>query len=124
MYRESPNSQEKKITKQLVVKFNKMLNSGVYIYFDSIDIEKIIDYYIEKKNEKKIQYAFNLYEKIYPFSQQLKIKKAQYLLFFDKVLDAYEILKDIPSSNNEEYLFTLGSVYSRLNKNKESIRIF
>ena len=124
MYRESPNSQEKKITKQLVVKFNKMLNSGVYIYFDSIDIEKIIDYYIEKKNEKKIQHAFNLYEKIYPFSQQLKIKKAQYLLFFDKVLDAYEILKDIPSSNNEEYLFTLGSVYSRLNKNKESIRIF
>ena len=49
MYHESPNSQEKKITKQLVVKFNKMLNSGVYIYFDSIYIEKIIDYYIEKK---------------------------------------------------------------------------
>ena len=71
MYRESSNSQEKKITKQLVVKFNEMLNSGVYIYFDSVDIEKIIDYYIEKKNEKKIQYAFNLYEKIYPFSQQL-----------------------------------------------------
>ena len=49
MYRESSNSQEKKITKQLVVKFNEMLNSGVYIYFDSVDIEKIIDYYIEKK---------------------------------------------------------------------------
>jgi len=75
MYRESPNSQEKKITKQLVVKFNKMLNSGVYIYFDSIDIEKIIDYYIEKKNEKKIQYAFNLYEKIYGHHSLILSKK-------------------------------------------------
>ena len=111
MYEDSLNSQEQSITKQLVLKFNKMLELGNYIYFDSKDIEKIIDYYVEKKDEKKIEFAFNLYEKIYPFSQQLKIKKAQYLLFFDKVSDAHKILEEVQSTNNEEYLFTLASVY-------------
>ena len=124
MFEDSLNSQEQRITNQLVSKFNKMLKSGNYIYFDSYDIEKIIDYYVEKKNEKKIQYAFNLYEKLYPFSQQLKIKKAQYLLFFDKVSEAHKILKEVQSTKNEEYLFTLASVYSKLNKHKESIRLF
>ena len=100
MYEDSLNSQEKRIRKQLVLKFNKMLKSGNYIYFDSNDIEKIIDYYLEKKDEKKIQYAFNLYEKIYPFSQQLKIKKAQYLLFFDKASEAHKILEEVQSTNN------------------------
>ncbi|MBJ59305.1 MAG: hypothetical protein CMP64_01795 [Flavobacteriales bacterium] len=124
MYEDSLNSQEQSITNQLVLKFNKMLKSGNYIYFDSNEIEKIIDYYVEKKDEKKIQYAFNLYEKLYPFSQQLKIKKAQCLLFFDKASDAHKILEEVQSTNNEEYLFTLASVYSKLNKHKESIRIF
>ena len=52
MYEDSPNSQEQSKTNQLVKKFNKMLKSGNIYYFDSHDIEKIIDYYVEKKQKK------------------------------------------------------------------------
>ena len=66
-----------------------MLESDQYYYFDSYEIEKIIDYYIQK-NKAKIRDAFNLYEKLYPFSSQIKIKKAQTLLYFDKAKDAFK----------------------------------
>lgn len=124
MFEDGLNSQEESKINNLINRFNEMLESGQHSYFDSHEIEKIIDYYIENVNKAKIRDAFYLYEKLYPFSSQLKIKKAQTLLYFDKASDAYEVMKELPSVNNEEYLFTLATIYSKLDKNKKAITIF
>ena len=97
MFEDGLNSQEESKINHLINRFNEMLESGQYSYFDSHEIEKIIDYYIENVNKAKIRDAFYLYEKLYPFSSQLKIKKAQTLLYFDKASDAYEVIKEVPS---------------------------
>ena len=124
MYEDGLNSQGESKTNHLINRFNEMLNLGQYFYFDSEEIEKIIDYYTENIDKSKIRDAFLLYEKLYPFSPQLKIKKAQTLLYFDKASDAYNIIKEVPSSNNDEYLYTLATIYSKLDKPKKSISIF
>ena len=124
MFEDGLNSQEESKINQIIIRFNEMLESGQYSYFDSYEIEKIIDYYIENDNKAKIRDAFYLYEKLYPFSSHLKIKKAQTLLYFEKASDAYEIIMEVPLLNNEEYLFTLAAIYSKLNKNKKAVTIF
>ena len=48
----------------------------------------------------------------------IKNKKAQTLLYFDKASDAYEVMKEVTLINNEEYLFTLATIYSKLIKTK------
>ena len=124
MFEDGLNSREESKINHLINRFNEMLDSDQYYYFDSHDIEKIIDFYLENLNKAKIRDAFFLYEKLYPFSSQLKIKKAQTLLYFDKPSDAYDVIKELPPSNNDEYLFTLATIYSKLNKNKKAISIF
>ena len=96
MFEDGLNSQEESNINHFINRFNEMLESSQYSYFDSHEIEKIIDYYIQNVNKAKIRDAFYLYEKLYPFSSQLKIKKAQTLLYFDKASDAYEIMKELP----------------------------
>ncbi len=124
MFEDGLNSREENKINYLLNRFNEMLDSAKYLYFDSHDIEKIIDFYIENSNKAKIKDAFSLYEKLFPFSSKLKIKKAQTLLYFDKASDAYEVIKEVPSLNNDEYLYTLAVIYSKLNKNKKAISIF
>ncbi len=124
MFEDELNSQEDSKISNLIIRFNKMLQLDHYYYFDSHEIEIIIDYYIENVDKAKIRDAFCLYEKLHPFSSQFKIKKAQTLLYFDKVTEAYEVIKQLPSNNNEEYLYTLAAIYSKLDKNEKAIKIF
>jgi len=124
MYEDELNSPGGNNTNHLINRFDKMLDGSQYVYFDSEEIEKIIDYYTENINKTKLREAFSLFEKLYPFSSQLKIKKAQTLLYFDKAADALKVIEELPTTKNEEYLYTLASIYSKLDKPKEAILIF
>ena len=44
MFEDGLNSQEESKINHLINRFNEMLESGQYSYFDSHEIEKIIDY--------------------------------------------------------------------------------
>ena len=124
MYEDDLNSKGESKKNHLVNKFNEMLSSSHSTYFDSYEIELIIDYYTENTNKEKLKEAFRLYEELYPFSTHLKIKKAQTLLYFDKAKEALRVIQEVPTSKNEEYLFTLASIYSRLEKPKKAISIY
>ena len=124
MYEDELSSQGESNTNHLINRFDKMLNESHFVYFDSEEIEKIIDYYTENVNKFKLREAFSLYEKLYPFSSQLKIKKAQTLLYFDKASEALKVIEEVPTTKNEEYLYTLASIYSKLDKPKDAILIF
>ena len=104
MYEDELSSQGESNTNHLINRFDKMLNESHFVYFDSEEIEKIIDYYTENINKFKLREAFSLYEKLYPFSSQLKIKKAQTLLYFDKASEALKVIEEVPTTKNEEYL--------------------
>ena len=47
MFEDGLNSQEESKINHLINRFNEMLESDQYYYFDSHEIEKIIDFYVE-----------------------------------------------------------------------------
>ena len=117
-------SEENK-TNPLINKFNDMLKSGTSLYFDSYEIEKIIDYFNQKIDSFKVKQAFNLYEKLYPFSSQISIKKAQTLILHDRPKEAFKLLNKLPENcDNEEYLYTKACIYSKLEEHFKAIEIF
>jgi tetratricopeptide (TPR) repeat protein len=98
-----------------------MIESDGLEYFDSEQLERIIDHFCEQENISKINRAFELYKQLYPFSTQIDLKKAQVLLFFEKANEALEVLSNIHYSKNEEYIYTLSAVYSKLHEHQKAI---
>ena len=109
--------------KPLIERFNRMIESERLEYFESEQLERIIDHFCEQENITKINKAFDLYYQLFPFSTHLDLKKAQVLLYFEKANEALDIMNKIPYSNNEEYLYTLSAVYSKLNKHQKAISL-
>ncbi|MDG1189544.1 MAG: hypothetical protein P8N00_03245 [Flavobacteriales bacterium] len=123
MYEDDLTPREDNNTKHLISRFNKMIESQRFEYFESEEIERIIDHYCEKEDKKKIIKAFSLYEKLFPFSFQLNLKKAQVLIFFDRPQEALSKLEEISTTKNEDYLYTLSIAHSKLKHHTKSIEI-
>ena len=125
MYEDGKDSRNDSESKHLISRFNQMLDANVYEYFESCEIETIIDYYCENINKTKVRKAFDLYEKLFPFSSHLKIKKAQILIYFGNAEQAFKVIQEVaPQTHSLEYLFTLATIHSKLDKPKQAIAIF
>lgn len=122
MYEDGLSSRENS-TLHLIKRFDLMLEKNQFEYFESYEIEKIIDFFCENNNKSKVKDAFVLYDKIFPFSIELKLKKVQVLIYFDKIKEAYKVIQEIPPSESEYYLFTLSAVYSKLEMHQEAIDV-
>ena len=125
MYREELNREESNHHLNLIKRFEDMVVQNKSIYFDSDDLEIILDHYHLNNQNEYIQIALNLSEKLFPFSTSLRLKKAQILISMDKLEEAKIILEKIKplSLNNEDFDFTMSVVYSRQSKHKEAITI-
>ncbi len=123
MYDDGLSYREEDNTSLLVNRFNQMIENDRLEYFESEDIEKIIDYFCETEDTAKIKRAFSLYEKLFPFSNQISLKKAQVLVFFDKAQQALNEIRNLPLSNDEDYLFTLSVIYSKLKNHQKAIMV-
>ncbi|MEE3037041.1 MAG: tetratricopeptide repeat protein [Bacteroidota bacterium] len=123
MYDDELSFQKDDNTKSLVTRFNQMIENDKLEYFESEEIEKIIDYFCECKDKTKIKEAFLLFEKLYPFSSQIVLKKTQVLLFFDKAKQALKQINNLPPSLDDDYLFTLSAVHSSLGHHQKAANI-
>ena len=126
MFEEDYRHNEDQYLNQLITRFEDMLYRNEFFYFDSEEVERIIDHYITNGNRNKIQEAVKLADKLFPFSVELQIKKAQVLVSYDEVNYALKQLKNIEhlAKNNEDYIFTLAVAYSKLEQHTKSIGYF
>ena len=74
MFDEGLNREEERRTSQLVDRFELMLINDNSVYFDSEELELIIDHYSIRDNKVKLQEVFRLSDKLFPFSVDIKIK--------------------------------------------------
>lgn len=125
MYDEGLNREEEKRTNRLVDRFELMIVNENIIYFDSEELELIIDHYSIRNNTQRLEKVFHLSEKLFPFSIDIKIKKAQILIANNHPKKALHILNELSSlaQNNDDYFFTLAVTYSKLGKHDEAITI-
>ena len=125
MLNENNEANEDSLTPSIIKKFELMISDGKTCYFDSEDLERIIDHYFLVENYNLINEAFELGLQLFPFSTSLKIKKAQLYIATDKPQKALDLLMETEAlaQGNEDFLFTLAISYSKLSKPSLAIPI-
>ncbi|MDO9339950.1 MAG: tetratricopeptide repeat protein [Bacteroidales bacterium] len=93
--------------KHAVQKFERMKKNNENYFFDVIEFETIIDYYIESNNALKAFEAATLATKQHPNSVSIQLRKARVLLDKGRAVEALRILKKLESiepGNHELYI--------------------
>ena len=93
--------------KHAVQKFERMKKNNENYFFDVIEFETIIDYYIESNNSSKAFEAATLATKQHPNSVSIQLRKARVLLDKGRAVEALRLLKkleNIEPGNHELYI--------------------
>lgn len=93
--------------KNAVQKFERMKKNNENYFFDVIEFESIIDYYIESNNSIKAFEAATLASEQHPNSVSIQLRKARVLLDKGRAVEALRILKkleNIEPGNHEVYV--------------------
>ncbi|MBI9040701.1 MAG: tetratricopeptide repeat protein [Lutibacter sp.] len=96
-------------------KFESMLKTNSVYFFDSIEFEEIIHYYLDSGKNSLANKAITLGLKQHPNSVMLKLLKAELLIFNDEIDEASKLLKEIQAiePTNEEVYIQQASILSK-----------
>ena len=102
--------------KHAVQKFERMWKNNENCFFDVIEFETIIDYYIESNNATKAFDAATLASQQHPHSVSIQLRKARVLLDKGRAVEALRILKKLESiePGNHEIYIAKGTAYGML----------
>lgn len=93
--------------RQAVQKFEKMRRNNESYFFDVIEFESIIDYYIESNNPANAYEAATLATKQHPNSVSIQLRKAKVLLDKGRAVETLRILKNLENlepGNHDIYI--------------------
>jgi tetratricopeptide (TPR) repeat protein len=93
--------------KKAVQKFERMRRNNEKYFFDVIEFETIIDYYIESNNSIKAFEAATLAAQQHPNSISIQLRKARVLLDKGRAMEALRLLKrleNLEPGNHEIYV--------------------
>jgi tetratricopeptide (TPR) repeat protein len=93
--------------KHVVQKFERMKNNNEKYFFDVIEFETIIDYYMESNNSSKAYEAAKIASEQHPYSLSIQLRKARVLLDKGRAVEALRLLKkleNIEPGNFELYI--------------------
>jgi tetratricopeptide (TPR) repeat protein len=93
--------------KQAVQKFERMRKNNENYFFDVIEFESIIDYYIESNNPTQAYEAASMATEQHPQSVSIQLRKARVLLDKGRAVESIRILKrleHIEPGNHEIYV--------------------
>jgi tetratricopeptide (TPR) repeat protein len=100
-------------TMEIVQKYEDMLKHNQNVFFDVIDFENIIDYYLNTDDSQRASQAVNIAYNIHPHSSEIQLKKAELLLIDKNFTDALKILRVLSKidPDNSEVFFLKGQAY-------------
>ncbi|NLV19293.1 MAG: tetratricopeptide repeat protein [Bacteroidetes bacterium] len=93
--------------REAVLKFERMKRNNEKYFFDVIEFESIIDYYIDNNNAGKAYEAAALASQQHPNSVSIQLRKARVLLDKGRAVETLKILKrleNIEPGNHEIYI--------------------
>lgn len=108
-----------------ISKFESMLKTNSEIFFDSVDFEQIIHYYLDSGKNSLAKKAIKLGLKQHPNSVLLKLLKAEVLIFEGELIEADILLKEIESiePHNEEVYVQQATICSKLDNHEKAIEL-
>jgi|WetSurMetagenome_2_1015567.scaffolds.fasta_scaffold00001_173 tetratricopeptide (TPR) repeat protein len=112
--------------KQAVQKFERMSRNNESYFFDVIEFESIIDYYIESNNPSRAYEAAALATKQHPNSVSIQLRKARVLLDKGRAVETLRILKKLENiePGNYEIFIAKGTAMGMLGDISGARRMF
>ena len=109
--------------KKLVERFENSLKSNLDLYFEEEELEDIIRFYFDQQKFLKALRASEYCLEKFPFSVEIKLLKAQCLIFNDELEEGMSILENINniSPNNEEIILALANAHILAGTHQEGI---
>src|SRR6056300_199384 len=103
-------------------KFESMLKTNNVYFFDSIEFEEIIHYYIDSGKNSLAKKAIKLGLKQHPNSIILKLLKAEVLVFDNELDKASQLLKEINAiePTNDEVYIQQAAIFSKKDEHKKA----
>lgn len=106
-----------------IQRFEQMISSNEIVFFDSVEFENIINYYLDSGRiglaKRALKYALDQH----PDTTNLKILQADVFIFEEKYKEAEKLLIEILETDprNEEIFILMANVLSKKNKNHEAV---
>ena len=102
--------------KQVVQKFESMKKNNENYFFDVIEFETIIDFYLESNNQARAFEAAAIATRQHPNSVSIQLRKARVLLEKGRAVETLKILKKLESiePGNHEIYITKGTALGML----------
>lgn len=109
--------------KELVLKFESMLSEHREQYFDSDELEHIIDFYMETNDIIMLEESLKYSEKLFPGKSSIQLRKAQLYGAIGRVDEAMAMLGELERTepNNSDVMFTLAIVCSQTGEHEKAI---
>lgn len=111
---------------EVILRFENMRKNNAVSYFDVIEFEAIIDYYLEGNNPVNAYEAMSFACELHPNSVPIQIRKARVLLEKGRALDAITIVKRIENiePGNYEIFICKGTALAMLGDIHGAQKIF
>jgi len=110
--------------KELINRFQNMLESGKSLFFDIDELSAIIDHYFEQGSLDLLKKAIHYSLEQYPGNYEFLLKKAQYYSMSDQPEKGLELLDDLGNIGDSDFYMTKGSILSQLEQYREAIEEF
>lgn len=106
-------------------KFESMLKTNSVYFFDSVEFEEIVHYYLDSGKNSLAKKAINLGLKQHPNSVMLKLLQAELLIFDDDYEKATVLLKELQAlePTNDEIYVQQASIYSKKDNHIKAIHL-
>ena len=108
---------------KLVKRFESMLVQNEIYYFESDELEEIIDYYFNSGNPVNLKKAIDFALDRFPQSADFKIARAQFLAYNQKTQEALKLLNDVElvEPSNPDIYTTRGYIYSQMGLSEQAV---
>ena len=107
-----------------IIKFESMINSNKFLFFDSEEFESIIIYYLESGNSSMANKAIKMAIEQYPKNTSILLLKVEALIFENKIEEAEKIIDSLYEidRNNSEIIIQKSRILSKRKKHSKSIK--
>ncbi|MDA3905291.1 MAG: tetratricopeptide repeat protein, partial [Bacteroidales bacterium] len=112
------------ILKEMIDRFQGMLELGKSLFFDIDELSAIIDHYFESGSLETLKKAIQYSLEQYPGNYEFLLKKAQYYAMSDQPEKGLELLDDLGNIGDSDFYMTKGSILSQLEQYREAIEEF
>lgn len=79
-------------TMEIVQRYEDMLKHNRNFFFDVVDFENIIEYYLNSEDSQGASQAVDIAFSMHPYSSEIQLKKVELLIMDAKFIEALEIL--------------------------------